>query len=102
MKIYLCASEAPLLESWKMYCSQYDFVIPTTQSILDIPAEGLISPANSFGVMSGGIDLVYRNYFGKNMEDTLRQKIFEKFNGELLVGQATDVDIFHPSTLTLN
>ena len=71
--------------------------ISTKQSILDIPAKGLVSPANSFGVMSGGIDLYYRNYFGKEMETELKNKIFNDFYGELLVGQATSVKIQHPN-----
>jgi O-acetyl-ADP-ribose deacetylase (regulator of RNase III) len=97
MKIYLCSRDKAQIESWKLFCGMFDFVEPTMQSILDIPAEGLVSPANSFGVMSGGIDLFYRNYFGREMETELRNKIFREFGGELLVGQATSVPIHHPS-----
>lgn len=97
MKIYLCSRDKAQIASWQLFCGQYDFVEPTLQSILEIPAEGLVSPANSFGVMSGGIDLYYRNYFGTEMEDALRKRIFEEFNGELLVGQATSVPIHHPN-----
>jgi O-acetyl-ADP-ribose deacetylase (regulator of RNase III) len=97
MKIYLCTREDEQLNAWKIFCGHLEDVILTKQSILDIKAEGLVSPANSFGVMSGGIDLHYRNYFGKDMEDALRKKIFEEFDGELLVGQATYVPISHPN-----
>lgn len=97
MKIYLCAREDDLFQAWKTHFDRVDSVEVTKQDILHIKAEGLVSPANSFGNMSGGVDLVYRNYFGKRMEERLREIIIRQFEGELLVGQATWVPIEHPS-----
>jgi len=97
MKIYLCAREEDLFKSWMIYCGNFDFVIPTKQSILDVKAKALVSPANSFGFMTGGIDLLYKNYFGMEMESDLQHIIKTEFGGELLVGQATWVPIKHSS-----
>jgi len=94
MKIYLCAREDDLFNAWKFYCDHHDFVVPTRQDIMSIDADAIVSPANSFGHMSGGIDLLYRNYFGKVIESDLRNKIHSKFNNELYVGQATSIRIF--------
>lgn len=93
MKIYLCAREQDLFDAWKLYCGHYSFVEPTKQDIMSIKADILVSPANSFGFMTGGIDLHYRNYLGKQVEEELRNKIFSEFNNELLVGQAAEVEI---------
>lgn len=96
MKIYLCAQDKALFDAWKLQCREFDFVEVTKQSILYIKAEALVSPANSFGVMSGGIDLMYRNYFGKGMEEELQQRILGMYFGEMPVGVATSVLISHP------
>ena len=99
MKVYLCAREVSLFNAWRIYCGQYDFVTPTKQDIMSIEADAIVSPANSFGFMTGGIDLHYRNYMGKSVQDDLQKKIVHEFNGELLVGQATAVEIFYPPPL---
>jgi len=97
MEIYLCARDKEQVAAWKLFCGMYNFVTPTVQDILHIKAEGLVGPGNSFGNMTGGIDLHYVNYFGKAMESEIKRKIFDDFNGELLVGQATNAAITHPS-----
>jgi O-acetyl-ADP-ribose deacetylase (regulator of RNase III) len=99
MEIYLCAREDDLFNAWKLFCGHYDFVTVTRQDIMSIDAEALVSPANSFGFMTGGIDLHYKNYFGQLVEDDLRRDIGLNFNHELLVGQATFVKIFSPPQL---
>ena len=51
----------------------------------------IVSPANSFGYMDGGIDLVYSKHFGWDVEDRLRKRIVDDFDGELPVGNAVVV-----------
>jgi O-acetyl-ADP-ribose deacetylase (regulator of RNase III) len=99
MKIYLCAREDDLFNAWKLFCGHHDFVEVTKQDIMSIDAEALVSPANSFGFMTGGIDLHYRNYLGQSIEDDLRRDIDLNFCHELLVGQATAVKVFNPPQL---
>ena len=50
--------------------------------------DAFVSPANSFGFMNGGIDLVYRDRFGMQLEERVRRAIETLYEGELLVGQA--------------
>ena len=99
MKIYLCAREDDLFNAWKLLCGHHDSVIVTRQDIMSIEADALVSPSNSFGFMTGGIDLHYKNYFGQTIEDDLRKKIGLEFNHELLIGQATSVKVFNPPSL---
>lgn len=56
--------------------------------IFDARADAIISPANSFGCLDGGIDLVYARYFGASMEQRLRALLHDEHHGELPVGQA--------------
>ncbi|XP_052078956.1 uncharacterized protein LOC127717256 [Mytilus californianus] len=51
-------------------------------------ADALVSPANSFGFMDGGIDMVYTNMFGWQMQERLQKVIREDYNGENVVGNA--------------
>lgn len=55
-----------------------------------ISADAIVSPANSFGYMDGGIDLAFRNRW-PHIEKTVQDQIAQLQFGELLVGQAFDV-----------
>ena len=54
---------------------------------------GIVSPANSFGMMSGGLDKALRDYFGMEMQDAVREKIRTEWFGEQIVGTCMVVDI---------
>jgi O-acetyl-ADP-ribose deacetylase (regulator of RNase III) len=58
---------------------------------IDVTADAIVSPANSFGFMDGGIDLVYTYQLGQQIEDNLRAALARDFGGELPVGQAVIV-----------
>lgn len=46
----------------------------------------LVSPANSFGLMDGGMDAAITNYFGTQLQERVRAHIIEEFYGEQPVG----------------
>jgi len=52
------------------------------------PADAVVSPANSHGWMDGGIDLVYRERFGQQIEDNLQDLIANLPTKLLAVGEA--------------
>ena len=60
--------------------------------IFELKADAIVSPANSFGYMDGGIDLVYVQRFGWELQDRLQSHLKEQHDGELPVGQATIVE----------
>lgn len=71
-------------------CAQYGFKT-ITGDILNEPGI-LVSPANSFGYMDGGIDLAYaRRYRG--LEDRVKAEIMYGHRGEMPVGLALPVPI---------
>jgi len=70
------------------FCN-YNNIKVSCGDIFDLKADAIISPANSFGFMDGGIDLAYSGYFGWDLEKKLQNKIKNKYYGEIPVGAAT-------------
>ncbi|MBC8141175.1 MAG: macro domain-containing protein [Armatimonadetes bacterium] len=96
MNIVLCAVEPPLADAWEAFCGDLPFVRVHRGSIFDVDCDAMVSPANSFGFMDGGIDLAYSHYFGWHVESRLKRAIKEKHHGELVVGTAEIVETDHP------
>lgn len=65
-------------------------------SILDLQVDAVVSPANSFGFMDGGIDMLYCLRFGWQLQGRLQDRIAYYHHGELLVGQAMIMETFDP------
>ncbi|OWF39700.1 uncharacterized protein LOC110464710 isoform X2 [Mizuhopecten yessoensis] len=57
-------------------------------------ADALVSPANSYGFMDGGIDMVYTRHFGWQMQHRLQEVIRKEHDGELLVGNAAIIPAY--------
>lgn len=58
------------------------------EAIIPNTVNCMVGAGNSFGALSGGVDLAIRNYFGFQIQNKLQQKIEKEFLGELLVGQS--------------
>jgi O-acetyl-ADP-ribose deacetylase (regulator of RNase III) len=98
MKIILAATEhdRALGDAWERFCGDLDGVAVHRGSILDLDVDAVVSPANGFGFMDGGIDLLYSRAFGWNVQERLQRAIRERHHGELLVGAAEIVETGHP------
>jgi O-acetyl-ADP-ribose deacetylase (regulator of RNase III) len=92
MKIILTAVGKELAEAWEQFCGDLEGVSVYRGSILDVRCDAVVSPANSFGFMDGGIDLIYSHHFGWHVQDRLQKLIQTKHHGELLVGSAEIVE----------
>ena len=95
MKIILTAVENSLARAWKEFCGDLDFVEIHQGSIIDVECDAVVSPANSFGFMDGGIDAIYMSYFGYEIQQTVRRQIYDFHNGELVVGKVDVVETNH-------
>ena len=96
--VNLCAINTGLARSWEHAFAGVDQVRVCVGHIFDFPGDAVVSPANSFGYMNGGIDRIYLSRFGDALAVRLQNLLAEKFGGELPVGQAVivptqDVDI---------
>jgi O-acetyl-ADP-ribose deacetylase (regulator of RNase III) len=96
MKIVLCAVEPELAEAWIRFCGDLDFVEVYPGSILEVSSDAVVSPANSFGFMDGGVDMLYSQHFGWHVQESLQHLIQTKHYGELLVGTAEIVATDNP------
>ncbi|NES06015.1 MAG: phage tail protein [Okeania sp. SIO2F4] len=56
----------------------------------------LVSPANSFGLMDGGMDAAIIRYFGDYLMTLVQQKILDEYLGEQPVGTSMIVETGHP------
>lgn len=79
-----------MVNAWREYFSDVDVEV-YHGSILFHPADALVSPANSFGFMNGGIDAVYSNNIGLHLQYRVQEEIKKNYNGELLIGQALEI-----------
>lgn len=91
LTVTLCDLNRDLVSAWSAAFSDVDAVKVRLGSILKVEADAVVSPANSFGYMDGGIDLVYSQHFGWHVEDRVRERILNEHDGELLVGDALAV-----------
>lgn len=83
---------AALVEAWGRTFAGIDSVEIGHGDIFDVEADAIVSPANSFGFMDGGIDAVYLERFGSGLQWTLQQHLEKHHHGELAVGEAVIVE----------
>jgi uroporphyrinogen-III synthase len=55
----------------------------------------LVSPANSFGMMDGGMDAAIIKFFGKSLMDRVQQRIVDDYLGEQPVGTSFIIETGH-------
>jgi len=87
MIINLIDTNADIVEAWKIQFDECPHVNVIHGSIFDTKADALVSPANSYGFMDGGLDYAISQHFGWDLQKRLQIKIQEECYGELLVGQ---------------
>jgi O-acetyl-ADP-ribose deacetylase (regulator of RNase III) len=92
MKLILTAVEKSLADAWRKFCGDLDFVTTHHGSILEVVCDAVVSPANSYGFMDGGIDAIYMSHFGPDIQMRVRRQIYDYHHGELVVGQADVVE----------
>jgi O-acetyl-ADP-ribose deacetylase (regulator of RNase III) len=65
------------------------------RSVVDRPVDAVVSPANSFGFMDGGVDWAYLQFFGAELQTRVQMVIrLQKFQ-ELLVGDSIVVPTYN-------
>lgn len=81
----------PMVAAWQRYFAPHSDVRPAVGDIFGEPVDAVVSPANCFGFMNGGIDRVYTQRFGQQLEDRLRELIRRDWDGEMPVGVAVAI-----------
>lgn len=100
MRVILCAFDKALYEAWRASLAKMEalpaaagvFVDVHIGDITALETTAVVSPANSYGYMRGGVDLAYTRRFGQGLEDALRRRIAALPGGILPVGEALVVE----------
>lgn len=95
MKIKLIDVNKNLTDAWSKVFEGVMEVEVINDSIFNHPCDAIISPANSFGFMNGGIDFAISKNLGWHIEKSVQKKIRTEFFGELLIGQSLIVETDH-------
>ena len=86
--LVLCARDESLATAWAAVTGTMGSRVRTHRgSTLDVAADAVISPANSYGWMRGGIDAVYAQAFPE-LEQRVRSAVLAYHGGELPIGEA--------------
>lgn len=92
MKLHLVDINLLLVNAWKTAFKDFPEVDIQLDDILNIAEDTIVSPANSFGYMDGGIDLAYMKFFGPRIQIITQNAIRERSNGQLPVGSSLIVE----------
>jgi O-acetyl-ADP-ribose deacetylase (regulator of RNase III) len=88
MIIQLIDHNKEMCDQWKTHFNDCNDVTIHCGDYFALKTDCVVSPANSFGFMDGGLDFQISEKIGWHLQDELQLQIIEKYDGELLVGQA--------------
>ncbi|MDA8981707.1 macro domain-containing protein [Candidatus Thioglobus sp.] len=94
-KLYLIDSKPELCDKWRQVFSNYPEVEVLTGDYFQESADAIVSPANSFGIMDGGLDLSIRNELGFQIETDIQEVILNRYHGEMPIGSAEIINTNH-------
>jgi O-acetyl-ADP-ribose deacetylase (regulator of RNase III) len=86
---------SPLVEAWSETFAERAGVSVREGDFFANDADALVSPANSFGIMDGGLDLAIRSEMGTDIQKRVQAVILERYHGEMPVGVAEVVETGH-------
>ncbi|GAB7512121.1 macro domain-containing protein [Bilophila wadsworthia] len=99
MKCLLCDINPAMREAWEKELERRPRLAALCSvvagGITDLRVDAVVSPANSFGFMRGGVDGVYTRVFGEGVESRLQAIIRTLPAEELPVGEALIVPTGH-------
>ena len=92
MRFQLVDKSEEMCAEWIKNFHECEDVIIHHGDFFSLKTDCVVSPANSFGFMDGSLDLVISETLGWQVQTKLQILLNEKYNGELLVGQAVLVE----------
>ena len=88
MNLLLCYRDEALGDAWRQYFVGQANVAITAENICRVDCDAIVSPANSFGFMDGGLDHQLSEHFGWDLEKAVQKRIAARPLAELLIGEA--------------
>jgi O-acetyl-ADP-ribose deacetylase (regulator of RNase III) len=96
MQIYLRDLYPELVTAWTRVFHGVPNVQASEGDIFGLKADAIVSPANSFGFMDGGIDRAYSLRFGWHVQERLQALLRDEYGGQLPVGMAVILETHDP------
>ena len=97
MKLILVDPNAGVCAAWQEYFKSLPEVEIINDYFESLPEfDCMVSAANSFGLMDGGVDAAIMRYFGDDLMLAVQQRIIEEYFGEQPVGTSMIVETGHP------
>jgi len=97
VKIILADYQKKVVEAWEAEFAGVSDIDVKYGSVFDVESDALVSPANSFGFMDGGLDKSISKFLGWHIQKRLQEIIRDKHHGELLVGEAEIIPTDSPT-----
>jgi O-acetyl-ADP-ribose deacetylase (regulator of RNase III) len=88
MKLYLVDINRDLIDAWAEEFKECANVYIQSGNILDLAENTIVSPANGYGFMDGGLDRQYTDFFGLRPQEEVQKRISQRTEGYLPVGSA--------------
>lgn len=94
-RISLIDSQPLLTQTWRTAFTVFPEIEVLVGDYFQQSSDALVSPANSFGIMDGGLDLAIRDTLGYGVQAKLQEVIVARHHGELPVGCAEIIATGH-------
>ena len=95
MRLHLVDYNGHLVNAWAEAFAQFPEVTVQQGDLLAVAEHCVVSPANSYGFMDGGIDAAYRAFFGAQIERSVQDAVKRRPEGHLPVGASLFVGTGH-------
>lgn len=97
LKLILVDPLPELCQAWKKQFKNLPNVKVVNDRFENLPEfDCMVSAANSFGLMDGGVDLAIVGFFGIELMDRVQQHILTEYLGEQPVGTSFILETGHP------
>ena len=96
-QLLLVDRHGPLVRAWEAAFEDHEEARIVEGDFFAYPADAMVSPANSFGIMDGGLDAAIRDTLGHGVQRAVQARILADFHGELPIGTAVLVETGHAS-----
>lgn len=96
LQLILGDKSPEMIDAWQRHFAGVSTVTTRGGNLLLASADALVSPANSFGFMDGGIDWAISDLMEWKIHPIVQTMIAEKYDGEIPVGMAEVVPTGFP------
>lgn len=93
--LHLVDTDSTVVREWRKAFHNWPEVEVIHADILKVAVNTIVSPGNSYGFMDGGIDAVYIDYFGTELQNAVLNAFGRHSDGQVPVGAGVIVPTNH-------